>query len=279
MWHLHSFGGLDLMRATYRSHRFPPHVHDTFVIQLVEGGTDEFLRGRESYRAGAGDIVLINPGDVHTGQPADDEPLSYRALYPRAELLAEVARSLGRSVGGAPTFPRAVVRDPSLANHLRRLFRALHSGADSPASGTLLRTVLAALLCRHGNLGADPSTGSVLRAAVRRARDHIRSHPNERLFLQELSGMAGLSRFHFLRTFRKEVGLAPHEFHVNVRVEYARELLSQGLPIAEAAVQTGFADQSHLTRWFKRIVGVTPGQFHRQSNSVQDRPAGFGETC
>jgi AraC-like DNA-binding protein len=279
LWHLPGFGGLDVMRATYHSHCFPPHVHDTFVVQLVESGTDAFVRGRESHQAAAGDIVLINPGDVHTGRPAGHTPLCYRALYPRPSLLAEVARSLGQPAGRVPVFPRAVVRDPPLADRLRQLFRALQSGGDSPGVGTQLRATLAALLCRHGSFPADSRPRPGGRAAVRRARDYIRAHPGEPLSLEELSGVAGLSPFHFLRVFRREVGLPPHEFHVSVRVEHARGLLSLGLPIAEAAARTGFADQSHLTRWFKRIVGVTPGQFQLRSNPVQDRTAGPRDNC
>ncbi|MEW6665176.1 MAG: helix-turn-helix domain-containing protein [Thermodesulfobacteriota bacterium] len=83
--------------------------------------------------------------------------------------------------------------------------------------------------------------------------------------------MANLSEFHLLRSFRAVVGLPPHAYLIQRRIDYARSHLSRRLPIVQVGLETGFTDQSHFTRWFKKIVGITPGQYRRHSNSVQER--------
>jgi len=261
MRRLEGFGRLDFLQATYRTHNFPPHVHDTFVIELVEQGIDEFTVGSNLHRAHAGEIILIHPGEVHNGHPAGEAPLSYRAIYPRPELLTEVARSIGHPTGAVPTFAGPVLQDPLLADRLIQLFRALEEPADPARSDAILHMALTTLVRRHGKGSTDSQRPKAKRPAVRRVVDYIRAHASEPLSLEELSGIARLSLYHFLRVFRKEVGLRPHEFLVNIRVDRARGLLSRGRSITEAAVETGFADQSHLTRWFKRIMGITPGNF------------------
>jgi AraC-like DNA-binding protein len=98
---------------------------------------------------------------------------------------------------------------------------------------------------------------------VRRAREHLRERWDQPVSLAELAGVAGLSRFELARRFREQIGVAPHAFQVNLRVERARALLAAGHPPATVAAACGFADQPHLTRTFKRAVGVTPGRYAR----------------
>jgi AraC-like DNA-binding protein len=104
----------------------------------------------------------------------------------------------------------------------------------------------------------------------KRSLEYLDAHFLENVTLSELSDIAGLSVFHFLRLFRATAGLPPHAYLIQRRIDYARGLLSQGFPIVHVGLEAGFADQSHFTRWFMKIVGVTPGHYRRASNSVQE---------
>lgn len=98
-------------------------------------------------------------------------------------------------------------------------------------------------------------------AAVRRVAAHIEAHYAERLTLAELAAIAGLSVFRLVTVFRREIGLPPHRYLCHVRIRRAQAMLSRGVPPAVVASEAGFFDQSHLSRHFKSICGVTPGQY------------------
>lgn len=135
---------------------------------------------------------------------------------------------------------------------------------------TLLQA-FALLLARHSYEPPRPPRAGDEHAAVARVKEYLRSSfdtdanlPN--LSLADLAGVACLSRYHFIRVFARHTGLTPHAWLMQLRTRKARELLRQGAPIAQAAASAGFADQSHLTKAFKRLLGYTPGQIR---NSVQ----------
>jgi AraC-like DNA-binding protein len=264
MRHLPCAGGLDVMEANFWAYSFARHFHDTFALVLVGQGVDEFLCGREVFRALPGEVAVFNPGEVHTGHRAGAVPLRYRSLYPAPELLQEVARDLGRP--DVPVFRPGppVVRDPAVAARFRRLFDALDGPGDPLAVETLLLGALSGLVCHFDRSAADARPPGGEPGAVRRVREYLRAHATQNLTLGALAGVAGLSRFHLLRVFHHQVGLPPHQYQLLVRVEQAKSLLRKGTPIAEAAYEAGFSDQSHLTRCFKRFLGVTPGRYGRE---------------
>ena len=257
-------GGLELITATYHAHTFPPHLHDTFVIELVEGGVDEFVSGGNVYCAPAGSIILINPKEVHTGRSVGREPLRYRSLYPSASLLSDVAQRLGGRSGPTPFFAEHVIVDDRLAARLGSAHRSLERDVDSPTAAATMLGFLSELTCRHAEFRSPTPEPALLRAWA-----YLIEHISDNTSLRSLAEVVGVSPFHLARCFRKAFGLPPHEFLVNARVEHARRLLARGRSIAQVLGETGFADQSHLTRCFRSRVGLTPGRFQK-SKIVQD---------
>jgi AraC-like DNA-binding protein len=130
--------------------------------------------------------------------------------------------------------------------------------------------LLAHLVQRHADDHPPPRAAASEHQAVRRVRHYLEQHYAQHITLDDLAAVARLSPFHLLRVFRGAVGLPPHAYLTYVRVRQAQRLLLADLPIADVAAQTGFADQSHLTRHFKRIVGVPPGHYRQNRKNVQD---------
>jgi AraC-like DNA-binding protein len=142
----------------------------------------------------------------------------------------------------------------------------LHRLAERPGASRLDRQsqlveALVLLIGRHatGLRAARPERRE--RRAVGLVREYLWEHATENVSLEALSRYAGLSPFHLSRVFREAVGMPPHAYQTQVRVCLAKSLLGKGLPIADAAARAGFYDQAHLTRHFKRVVGLTPGQY------------------
>jgi len=260
--------GLQLMRASYRTQTFPRHSHDGFGVGVIEQGALGFSYRGEHLIAPAGRINTVNPDEVHTGQAATTEGWTYRMFYLSAGLLQQVANDLAGRPTALPFFTAGVIEDPSLARLIRQVHVQL---ADEQVARlekeTLLLQMFDRLISRHTyNPQLSGKTGAE-HAAVRRVIDYLDTHFDEDLSIDTLAGIACLSPYHFIRTFSGQTGLTPHAWLMQLRARKAKQLLDCGLPIADVAAQTGFSDQSHLNRSFKRLLGYTPGQYR---NSVQD---------
>ena len=189
------------------------------------------------------------------------EGWAYKVLYIEPRLLHDWAER----DDGAPRAARWVVfRDVALRAALERAHAAL--AAEPPAIWRSTRRCCARSprsdpICVPAPRRTGESAPST--RAVRRTRRHLYERWDQRVTLAELAGVAGLSRFELVRRFREQNGVTPHAFQTNLRVDRARGLLAAGVPPAEVAAVCGFADQPHLTRVFKRAVGVSPGRYAR----------------
>ncbi len=257
---------MEFLRATYINHSFAKHTHDEYAIGVVEQGADIFDYGHTRVEAWAGSIIALNPGEVHNGQAATEEGWSYRMIYPDPAVLQQAATELAGRPTGLPFFPNGIIHDPALARQLLDLHRFFEEGGQSRLDrDSRLLLTLTKLVNRHAETRRElvlPEHGAETRA-LQQARDYLHSNYAEDVSLQELAELTSLSQFHLLRLFRREFGLPPHSYLTQVRLSRAKTLLGAGHSISQVAADTGFVDQSHLTRAFKRFLGVTPGQYTR----------------
>jgi AraC-like DNA-binding protein len=267
-WHAQDIGNVELLRATYITHTFSRHVHEGFAIGVIERGAETFFYRGATHVAPAGTVVVINPGEVHTGEAIDEEGWSYRMLYPEVALLRQAASEASGRARGIPFFPNPVIRDDYLAGLIRNLHFILEKSDSALERQSHFLETFIQLVLRHADNGPVLSPLAGAHPGIDQARAFLEANYTQNVSLEQLSGLAGVSSFHLTRLFREAVGLPPHAYLNQVRIFHAKKLLTLGQPIAEVAFETGFADQSHLNRHFKRIVGVTPGQY---SKNVQDR--------
>jgi AraC-like DNA-binding protein len=262
---------LDLLHARV-AEPYAPHVHEEYAVGACTAGREVIRYRGALHYAGPGSVVVLEPGEAHTGGPADPPDFTYRVMYPAAGLLAEGL--LGQGARRLPRFREPVIADPGLAAELRRLHAALGAGlgeTEPLEAGSRLSWLFGELVRRHASPSRDvevPGAGRVARLVMAQLADRLVSPPA----LAEIAAGTGLSRYQLIRSFRTEVGMPPYAWLAQHRVSAARALLERGCRPAEAAALTGFADQAHLTRWFRRVVGVTPGVYR---NSVQDRTARY----
>jgi AraC-like DNA-binding protein len=260
---------VDLLDARYVRHTFGRHTHDTYVIAAITSGVEAFHYRGTVERAGAGSLALVDPDTLHTGHAAVPGGWSYRVLYPSVASMTAVAAELGLPAG-TPGFSGAVVVDEELT----RLVQQVHLAAEQDqtlAASTLLRLVLARAVRIHTTarrpVRAPSPAGS--RAALL-ARDLLADRLADPPTLDELAASVGARPFPLLRAFRDAYGLPPHAWLTQLRVTTARQLLDAGTAPADAAVRVGFVDQAHLSRHFRRIVGVPPGAYRKARRNVQD---------
>lgn len=253
---------VNLMRARFVRHAFGRHSHPTFSIGVVHYGFEQLRIGDHTEHVSAGGLALINPDVVHTGSPVDADGWAYRVLYPPIELLADVTGTQ------SPWFGRHLVYDRDAAESVIAAHRAAEEG-DRLASSTLLRTSLALLWARYGQARRDIVSRSASTRQAEAAREILHARLVDPPSLDELAGLVDVGRFALVRAFRERYGLPPHAYLNERRIRRACELLDAGLTPGVVAAEVGFADQAHLTRRFRRVIGVPPGQYRRKN--VQDR--------
>lgn len=262
-WHDTTLDNLELLHATYVTHSFAPHTHEGYAIGVVLTGAETFAYRRATHVAGAGNVVIINPAEVHTGQAYTRQGWTYRMLYPEAEQLRRVASQLANHTSSFPFFPEAVIADTAIARQICNLHVQLERGVEPLTAESLWTTLLADLIQRHAD-AHYPLLSPIPRAdhqLIQRALAYLHDNYATPIRLQELADCVALSPYHFLRLFKANLGLPPHTYLTQLRIHRAKALLNKRQPIAEVALAVGFTDQSHLSRHFKRIVGVPPGEY------------------
>jgi AraC-like DNA-binding protein len=252
-----SVPGVEAVVAT-SGHRFARHTHEQFGIGLIFSGAQKSLSGRGMVEAEAGDLITVNPNEVHDGAPIG-EARSWSILYFDPAVMEGLAREVAQGGIGRSEIPRPVIHDRVLAERFRALFSAVTGNEERMRCEELLFSVIADAL-RETAMREEPATAP---HAVVHARSMIDDDPAAEISLSDLAWESGLSRFQVLRAFARATGFTPHAYLVQARVHLARRLIAGGSSLAEAAAESGFADQSHMTRAFVSRYGLTPGAYAR----------------
>jgi AraC-like DNA-binding protein len=257
---------VELLHAKAQTHAFPKHSHDGYAFGVIEQGALGFYYRGEQVVASAGDINLCVPDEPHTGQPAAGS-WSYRMFYVGVSLLEQAYCELRGQSGGLPFFQAGRLDDPLMAKRLWHLHKTCEQHGVCLEQQTALLINLVQLISRHADVPVSSAEVAQEPVAVARVKDYLEHHYAHDISLDELAQISQLSRYYLVRVFKAHTGVPPHAYLRQVRVRHAKTLLARGTDIAEVALVTGFNDQSHLTRWFKRLWGYTPAQYR---NSLQD---------
>ncbi len=249
--------GFERLEAGFAGHAFEAHRHDTYAIGITVEGVQSFgYRGTEAHSL-PGQAFVLHPDEVHDGHAGTETGFRYRILYIEPRLIQDAL--------GAPRHPLPFVRGAVTSD--ARLHGAILSAledADVPVEDLQLDRILVRLadaLAAH-----DPSVSRPrIRAADARAARIVRAYLDEHLLdpvsSTELERVSGLSRFALTRHFRACLGTSPHRYVVMRRLDQAKRMIQSGAALATAAAESGFADQAHMTRHFKRTYGVPPGRW------------------
>ena len=235
--------GLEAYRFRGYDRPFPSHFHPHYVLGLMEAGERELTCGPGQYRLRAGDLLIFRPGECHGCTHAGEISMDYRGLNVPAELME----------AQGPLQVRTVVRDREAAER----FRTLHQEVLDGGGGEGLDDLAALLRERY----PAPAVCAPEEGAVEAACAYMAAHCAQRVGLEELCALTGLSRAGLQRSFRRCRGMSPYRYLENLRVIRAEELLRQGADLAQAALEAGFSDQSHLTHYFGRFLGLPPGAY------------------
>ncbi len=257
-------GGIARIEAQFHGDAFEPHRHDTYALGLTMRGVQTFsYRGIVRYSE-PGNVIVLHPDEMHDGGAATEEGLRYRMMYLPPEMLID---ALGDRRGGLPFVASPVVGDRAFAESLADAMQDL----DGEISDLHLHDILSRVadgLLRHADSARGKAGGKTDSIAIRRACEYLQAHSERQVTSGELEKVSGLDRFTLARQFRASLGTSPHRYLVMRRLERARGMIGSGRSLVEIALETGFADQAHFTRHFKKTHGMTPGRWAILSNQT-----------
>lgn len=261
-WNATGVDGLSCLHADFTTHDYAPHQHDAFVVAVTESGGSEFKSRGRSDEARESVLLVFNPAEPHSGRMGWSNRWRYRSFYLKQPAIETVVADLG--IARPAYFMRNVLGDPDLIAAFARLHRSLEDGHDPLEERELLVASFGQLFARHGDGARAIPTAPRDETAVSIVAKRMASqHAESGLSLDEMGRWVDMTPFQLIGLFKRTVGLTPHAYLTQLRLQEAIRELKAGAPIAEAALASGFYDQSALTRHFKRSFGITPLQYQR----------------
>jgi AraC-like DNA-binding protein len=242
------------------TNEFHRHVHDRFCIGIVQKGARVIYQGGTSTIIPENALFVINPGTSHACKSQHEEH-SYLVICVEAESMKAISSEISEKASTVPYFKSNPINDKELGSRLRRLFSLLENTSSALERESVLVSLLCVLITEYGNEPPMPFRVDSHDSTIGKVCEFIRMHYAQDLSLKQLSRVACLSPFYFQRLFLTKTGVSPHDYLVQTRIRKALELLSEGQSIAGVALDTGFVDQSHFTRSFNRVTGITPGNY------------------
>lgn len=248
--------GLERIEARFAGDGYDMHRHDTYAIGITLHGVQTFWYREERRYSLPGNIIVLHPDEIHDGGAGTDDGLRYRMLYLEPALALQ---SLGSRAGSLPFVNDPVFADPSMT----AILSAALGNLDEELDELLVNDVVSQLtecLARHARQNLKP-LGAAAARQTELVRDYLEENALRLVRSDELEAISGLDRYALARHFRALYATSPHRFLLMRRLQRAREMIRAGGPLADIAAATGFTDQSHLNRQFKKAFGVTPGRW------------------
>lgn len=252
---LPQLSGVELYHAHIDRYAFEPHSHDAFGIGMIDHGAERFRYRGSQYLASTGSLIMMNPDEIHTGQSETEGGWFYRMIYIEPQVFAELTGEEGR------WFTDVIHHDPRRAFQLSQLLSGLWHHDDALARDGMM-LALTDLLQPYSRvakkLNAEPAH------RFDRVKRYLLDNYDRNVTLDDLAALVNLSPYHFLRKFKAQLHVTPHQMLMAIRLNEAKRMLSQGIPAAQVAFSAGLTDQAHLTRAFSHRYGITPVRYQKQ---------------
>ncbi len=257
--------GIESVHAHFQGHAYDAHDHDEMLVGVTQQGVQQFRCNRSNHTSTPGRSILIEPMAVHDGHAPESAGFTYAMLYlPQQWVVGYLERSFQTDMAKLlPAFKSTLSEDVQLAAAIHQAFCSIHQNEGRLARDQYLDQMMGLL---SGQFRQAPCVGQDLKMAV--VREHLHECMGADIGLDELARFAGVDRFRLTRQFTKSYGMSPHAYLVRLRLRAARTLLAKGMSPSQAAADVGFADQSHMGRWFMRAYRLTPAAYQRSTQQA-----------
>lgn len=239
--------------------KFPNHFHEYYVIGFIESGQRKMSCKNKEYIINSGDLIFFNPFENHACEQIDKETLDYRCLHIELEVMQKVVKEItGKE--DTPIFTDPVVFGSEYAPMLRHLHEIIMDEVSDFEKEETFYFLIDQLLEQYGEMAKVNQLNKTEQKVARVCR-FIDTHYAEPISLTELVEVSDMNKYTLLRSFTRIRGITPYRYLQTVRINEAKKLLGLGMKPLEVAMQTGFVDQSHFSKFFTDFIGLPPGQY------------------
>ncbi len=249
--------GVERAEAFFAGHGFDPHRHDTYAIGFTLDGVQAFRYRGAVQRSFPGRVFVLHPDETHDGRAGTEIGFRYRSLYVDPGLIRDALADVRRPL---PFVRDAVSDDRRLLAAIRSALEDLDRPLEDLETVQLLADLADALTAAEST-GAGGTLSTRHGIAIDRARAFLDAHVRGGVTAEALEVATGLGRYALARHIRACLGTSPHRYLVLRRLDRTRALIRRGATLADAALDSGFSDQSHMTRHFKKAHGLAPGRW------------------
>lgn len=263
---------LEALSALFYDHAFGRHYHEGYAIGVILEGSETYQCGKKINIAPKGSIVVVNPGEIHNGHASDKKTgWRYFMIYPELSLVEKALAQMELRQDRLPVFKDSVVFDPALRKGLEDFMTACTLSDSKLSLESHFLSLLHILIKNHANFAETPVTVRPASRKTQKIIELIHGRFAENLSLDSLAVEVGLSAYALLRLFKKQTGISPYLLQAALRIKQAKKQLRSGINPAQTAASCGFSDQSHMTRQFRRWMGITPGDYLQTLKSPRRR--------
>ncbi|OEE50035.1 AraC family transcriptional regulator [Enterovibrio norvegicus] len=260
--------GVSVLNANMRDFAYDKHAHEEFSIGVTLQGRQDFFCQGAFHKNPAGSVLLFNPEDVHDGSAGGQQDLEYLMLYVHPESVESQFRALGVKHPNALRIEGCCIDNVDLRNQALIMTALLTDPQSSRIEQESALFQLSHAMVSSAGLLDEMERSSRTESLLLRAKDYIQANLHKDIAIDDIANAASMSKFHFIRLFRAQFGITPHQYVLNCRINGARKALESGLPSSDVAQAFGFSDSSHLNRRFKRVYGMTPKQYQLQIRAL-----------
>lgn len=274
VWSSPYIDGLEIIESNVHLHNYPGHLHDSLEVIWIQSGSGVVKCRSNVYECHAGEAIVIGANEIHSGTCIGNEPFSFIGIQlPRTFLEREFGSKRYLNDGTGTPVPIKVISREAASELLSQLLHELTYFNDRQCSSDCLSSLISSLFDLATTVNCPTFSKAYRHPVVDHAKSIIREQCVTGVNIHDLADVVRLDVRYLITLFKSGTGLTPHQFQIAIRVELARKLLQQNIPLKEVAVMTGFSDQSHLNRHFKRLYGYSPGIYKHsvanQTNFIQ----------
>jgi len=248
-------GEIEVKNATFLNKSFPFHFHKFWSLGFIEMGSEHLSFNQGDILISRHTQILIPPYSLHKNWGEKNSPWTYKAIYINSDVISSLAEELGLDYEAVASLPYLI---------------DFGSEQGESAESFLVKTLKKLLLLSKRQV-PSVRTSSSKECYIDELIHYLSVNYHAKITLNKLESQFKVNKFKLLRSFKNKVGISPLAYQLSIRIEKSKQLFFEDIPLTHIALESGFFDQSHFTRNFKRYVGVTPGDFKKNCNILQDQ--------